>query len=262
MKRIFVLLSIFFIAASALGHGGGTSKAEVALDERLGGYVASDTVFKDEKGGITNLGRLLDRPLIIAPVYLKCTHTCPMLLTGLAEALGRLEMVTPGKDFRVVALSFDETDTPETAREKKANYIAAIGRPFPEEAWTFLTGDAENIGKFTDSIGFKIQRDDAEFSHPVAIVVVSPGGKIVRYLYGVTFLPFDIAMAVTEAAEGRVGSTARRVLMYCFSYDPTEKSYVFNVLKVTATVVIIFVGSFLSFLIISGRRRKKAENIP
>jgi protein SCO1/2 len=186
-------------------------------------------------------------------------HTCPLLLTGLAGALGKLDLATPGKDFRVIALSFDERDTPALARDKKRNYLAAAGKPFPAEAWTFLTGDKENIRKFTDSIGFTVQRDGTEFSHPVAIVVVAPGGKIVRYLYGVTFLPFDVAMAVTEAAQGTVGSPSRRVLMYCFSYDPQEKSYVFNVLKVTGTAVVFFVGSFLAYLLISTRKRRGKE---
>ncbi len=126
----------------------------------------------------------------------------PLLLTGLAQALGKLEMITPGKDFTVITLSFDEKDTPLIARDKKRNYIKAVGRPFPEKAWKFLTGDAANIRKFTDSIGFKFQRDGETTSPiPITLVVVSPQGKIVRYLDGVSFLPFDITMAVNEAAE-------------------------------------------------------------
>jgi len=195
-------------------------------------------------------------PTIVAPVYLHCSHVCPMLLTGLAEALGKMDMVRPGKDFRVVTLSFDEREGPDLAREKKPNYLAAVRRPFPADAWSFLTGDNGNIRKFTDTVGFKFQRDGEDFSHPLALIILAPGGKVVRYLYGTTFLPFELTMAVTEAAQGKIGSPAARVLSYCFSYDPLKKSYVFNILKVVGTVVILTVVSFFIYLMVTGRRKR------
>jgi protein SCO1/2 len=166
-------------------------------------------------------------------------------------------MVKPGRDFKVITLSFDDRDTPAIASDKKRNYLKAIGKPFPAEDWTFLTGDVAAVKNFTDSIGFKFQRDsEHDFSHPVTLVVIAPGGKIVRYLEGTRFLPFDVTMAVNEAAEGRVGSTGRRVLMYCFSYDPLKKSYVFNILKVVGTVVVLFVGSFFAYLMITTKKKR------
>jgi protein SCO1/2 len=187
-------------------------------------------------------------------------HECPMLLTGLAQVLGKLELVKPGKDFQVITLSFDDKDTPKTAAEKKVNYLKAVGKPFPEDSWKFLTGDAANIEKFTDSIGFKFQRDgEHDFSHPVTIVIVSPQGKIVRYLEGISFLPFDVTMALNEAAQGKIGSPARKALMYCFSYDPLKKSYVFNILKVTGTVMVLFVASFFAYLMITGKRKEQIK---
>jgi protein SCO1/2 len=257
MGKIIILLLSFSLAANtALGHETAATKADIALDEKLGQYLPADAVFTDENGKRVNLKDLADKPTIIAPVYLGCMHTCPMLLTGLAEALGKLELVKPGKDFQVITLSFDDKDTPAIARDKKQNYIKAIGKPFPADSWKFLTGDAADIKKFTDSIGFKFQRDgEHDFSHPVTLVVIAPGGKIVRYLEGVSFLPFEVTMALTEAAEGRVGSPARKALMYCFSYDPLKKSYVFNILKVTGTVMVLFVAAFLAYLMISARRK-------
>ena len=131
-------------------------------------------------------------------------HECPMLLNGLAEALGKLELVKPGRDFKVITLSFDDKDTPAIALDKKRNYVKAIGKPFPTEDWTFLTGDAVAIKKFTDSIGFKFQRDsEHDFSHPVTLVVIAPGGKIVRYLEGTSFLPFEVTMALDRGRRGQ-----------------------------------------------------------
>jgi protein SCO1 len=260
MRRLLpALFLLLFFPLSSPGHESTAARADIALEERLGQYLPADALFVDETGSRVNLRSKIDRPTIIAPVYLGCTHVCPMLLTGLAQVLGKLEMVQPGRDFKVITLSFDDKDTAAIARDKKPNYVKAVGRPFPGKDWTFLTGDAANIRKFVDSIGFRFQRDgDHDFSHPIALVVVSPEGKIVRYLYGTRFLPFEVTMALTEAAQGKVGSTTRKVLEYCFSYDPLKKSYVFNILKVTGTVVVLFVGSFLAYLLITTKKKRGA----
>jgi protein SCO1/2 len=259
MNAFFVMLTaVMALAANpAFGHESTASKADVTLEERLGQSIPEDLVFTDEHGIRTRLKDCFGKPVIIAPVYLGCQHTCPLLLSGLAQTLGRLDLVKPGRDFTVITLSFDEKDTPAVALEKKLNYLKAVSRPFPPETWKFLTGDAANIGRFTDAIGFKFQRDGVDFSHPITLVVVSPQGKIVRYLQGVTFLPFDVTMAINEAAEGRVGSPARRVLTYCFSYDPLKKSYVFNILKITATVMVLFVLSFLVYLFFTSKKKRE-----
>lgn len=259
--QIAVFAAALLTAHIAQGHETTASSADIALDEKLGQSLPSDAVFFDENGHKVTLKSLIDKPTIIAPVYLHCMHVCPMLLNGLADALGKMDLVAPGKDFRVITLSFDDRDTPVIARDKKRNYLKAIGRPFPEAEWKFLTGNAVNIKKFTASIGFKFQRDgEHDFSHPLVLVVVAPGGKIVRYLYGTSFLPFEVTMALTEAAQGRVGSATRKVLQYCFSYDPLKKSYVFNILKVTGTVMVLFVGSFLAYLLISTKKKQSGSS--
>lgn len=255
-----ILFSLLAASNIAFGHESLATKADIALDEKLGQYLPADALFIDEHGVKTNLKKSIDKPTIIAPVYLSCMHECPMLLGGLARALGKLELVKPGRDFQVITLSFDDNDTPTLALDKKRNYVKAINRPFPDDAWRFLTGDAVDIKKFTDSIGFKFQRDSKhDFSHPITLVIIAPGGKIVRYLEGTSFLPFEVTMALTEAAEGRVGSPARKALLYCFSYDPLKKSYVFNILKITATVMILFVGSFFAYLMITTKKKRGVE---
>jgi len=259
-KRVILILLMFSAASASFGHETTAVNADIALDYKLGQYVPADAVFHDENDRPVNLRNMINRPTIIAPVYLGCMHECPMLLTGLAQTLGKLDLVTPGKDFNVVTLSFDNNDTPAIALDKKRNYLKAVGRPFPGDAWSYLTGDAVNIRKFTDSIGFRFQRDgEHDFSHPITLVVIAPDGKIVRYLEGVSFLPFEVTMALTEASEGRVGSPARKALMYCFSYDPLKKSYVFNILKVTGTVMVLFVVSFLAYLMLTSKKKDSSR---
>jgi len=244
------------MASLAFGHETTARYADIAVDEKLGQVIPADIEFRDEDGRPVALKTLLDRPLIVAPVYFHCAHVCPLLLNGLADALGKMDLLKPGRDFRVVAFSFDGSETPDLAREKKPNYLAAVGRPFPPEAWRFLTGDGINIKKLTDAVGFRFQRDGEDFSHPVVLIVLAPGGKVVRYLYGTTFLPFDMTMAVTEAAAGRTGTTTSRILSYCFSYDPLQHSYVFNILKVVGTVMVLTVVSFFIYLMATGSKTK------
>jgi protein SCO1/2 len=258
-NSFFVLLFAATVLSpkTAFGNGSTTMAADIALEEKLGQSIPDDLVFTDEFGIRIKLKDCLDKPVIIAPVYLNCGHSCPLLLSGLAQTLGRLELIKPGRDFTVITLSFDEKDKPALALSRKLTYLKAVARPFPPDTWKFLTGDKKNINKFTNSIGYKVQRDGADFSHPIALVVVSPQGKIIRYLEGMNFLPFDVTMAVTEAAEGRVGSPMHKALTYCFSYDPLKKSYVFNILKIAATVMVLFVSSLLLYLVFSSKKKRE-----
>jgi protein SCO1/2 len=256
LKKLLLFILCSLIASPLLAQETPASKAVISLDEKLGRIIPPGIEMLDEKGRPADLQTMFDRPTIIAPVYLGCVHVCPMLLTGLAEVVGKIDVLKPGKDFRLITFSFDDKDGPADAADKKKNYLKAVGRPFPQDAWTFLTGKESDIRKFTSSIGFTFQRDSGhDFSHPVTLVVVAPGGKIVRYIEGVSFLPFEVTMALTEASEGKVGSPARKALMYCFSYDPLSKSYVFNILKVTGTVMVLFVVGFFAYLMVTSKKK-------
>jgi protein SCO1/2 len=165
----------------------------------------------------------------------------------------------PGKDYRVLTLSFDETEKPSLALEKKKIYLKMIEKPFPEKAWIFLTGNKENIRKLTDAMGFRFRRQGEDYLHPVALIIISRDGKITRYIYGTEFLPFDLKIALMEASEGRIGPTLSRVLRFCFSYDPKGRKYVFNTLKVTGIVTLVFALSFILFLVSKGKRKAIQE---
>jgi protein SCO1/2 len=225
----------------------------MGVEEKLGRKVPPDTVFRGEDGTKVTLGDLIKRPTVISLVYHSCGHTCPTLLAGLADLLGRVDL-KPGTDFSLLTISFDEMDTPEVAKERKRNYLAAIGKPFPESEWKFLTGDLENIRKFTDSVGFNFMREKNGFNHPVVLIVLSPDGKIVRYLYGKNFLPFDIKMAVAEAAQGKVGLSVQRLLLFCYSYDPPGRTYVFNILRVYGVVMILLIVSLFVYLTVTRKK--------
>ncbi|MBL3581631.1 SCO family protein [Oleidesulfovibrio alaskensis] len=224
------------------------------VDEKLGQYVPEGLSFTDSQGRVVDIRSVMDKPTIVAPVYYSCPTVCNILMSSIASVLPGVTL-TPGKDYKVLSVSFDELDTPELAARKKANYMQALDNAFPPEAWLFLTGDKHNIDAFMDSIGFRFQRQGRDFIHPVVLVAVSPEGKIVRYLYGSGFLPFDITMAATEAAEGKVGLSVKRVLAYCFTYDPEGKRYVFDFMRIAGIVVLSGIALFLFLLLRGGKKR-------
>jgi protein SCO1/2 len=233
-------------------------RPEIGLRERLGQSVPLHLEFSNEDGKKTQLKELIQGPTILAPVYYHCPNVCNFLLQNIAGALGQLPAV-PAKEYVVLAISFDETEKAPLAFERKKIYLQMIGKPFPAEAWRFLTGDAANIRELTDAVGFQFRREGNDFQHPVALIILSQEGKIIRYLYGTDILPFDLKMALLEASEGRVGPTVSKVMRFCFSYDPKGRRYVFNTLKVTGIATITFALLFVLFLTLKGRRSQQEE---
>ena len=228
---------------------------KVGLTEKLGESIPLDLRFTEASGKTVTLSELITVPTIIAPVYYHCPNVCNFLQNGLADVLRDVKL-EPGKEFRVISVSFDETETSETARRSQTMYMTAMNNEFPAEAWTFLTGDIHTIHQLTDAAGYRFMRQGKDFLHPVVILVVSPQGKIARYLHGTSFLPMDLTLALMEAAEGKQGQTIRKLVSFCFSYDPEQKTYVFNLLRISATVILTTLAGLLAFLILTGRKKK------
>ncbi len=228
----------------------------VGIEERLGERVPADIPVRDELGRPVRLGDLFDRPVLLAPVYYRCSNVCNVLQASLAQALPRLDRELR-QGIRVLSFSFDPDETPAVARGSKKIYRAVVRQRFPMENWLFLTADARAIERLTAAIGYRFYRDGSEFVHPVAVVVLAPGGRIVRYLEGTRFLATDLSLALLEASEGRVGSTISRLASLCYSYDPERRGYVFNILRVTGIVVFLCASVLFLVLMFGGRGRRK-----
>jgi protein SCO1/2 len=233
-----------------------TMNPEVGIDEKIGDFIPLDATFLDERGQPVKLSELITVPTLIVPIYFSCPNVCSFLQGSLAQVLPEVRL-KPDKDYRVLSISFDELEGPADARKARQTYRTAMNAPFPEEAWRFLTGDEKNIHRLLDAAGYRFARREEYFLHPVAVFVVTPEGRIVRYLHGTRLLPLDITLALTEAAEGRLGGTIRKVVQFCFSYDPGSRGYVFNLLRISAVAVILVAGGFALYLILSGRKKPK-----
>ena len=232
---------------------------DVGVTEKLGGYIAAEARFLDESGRPVTIGQIVDKPTIIVPIYFSCPNVCAIIQSSLTQVLPDVKL-TPGVDFQVISVSFDETDTPELAASQRRNYLAAMDFKYPESGWRFLTGDEKNIRLLTDSLGFGFRRSGKDFLHPVVVMAVSPKGKIARYLYGTKPLAFDLTMAATEAGKEQIGLSVKRVLAYCFSYDPAGKRYAFNFMKITASGILVILAVLLVSLLLAGRKKRRPRN--
>ena len=258
MTRAFWTLALV-MAFTPVGVGQMKPAAEVGIDEKLGTQVAMDVVLKDENGKDVTLRELVDKPTILIFNYFRCPGVCPVLINNLVQVVNELQL-EPGKDFRLVAVSFDPTDTPELARSKKANYLNQMRRPFSPDAWHFLTGTEENTKAVAESAGFNYRRQQDMYVHPGAIILLTPEGIISRYLYGTSFLPAEVTMAIQEAAGGKVRPTISKVLAFCYTYDPEGRTYAFSVTRFAGSIVVLLAIVFVVF-VLRGKAKKTGSAI-
>ena len=255
------LLSALVLTGSALAGPAGETQPEhaavtdpaVGIDEKLGSTIALDLTLRDEANQPVTLRRLIDKPTLLTLNYFRCSNICTPQLNGLVAALNQTQ-AEPGKAFQVITVSFDERDTPEIAAQKRINYLRTLTRPFPPEAWRFLTGDAAVTRALADSVGFRFKQQGKDFSHPASIMVLSPKGELTRYLYGVSFLPADLQMAVAEAERGQARPTIPKWLSICYSVDPEGRRQAFSITRLAAILTLLGAGTFVAVLLFRGRR--------
>ncbi|MGW8193280.1 MAG: SCO family protein [Desulforhopalus sp.] len=258
---LMLVMAMFYLPCLARGESGSglleQTKTILAdtdrdntrwVEEKTGQFLPLDLEFTDETGETVRLGDIIDRPTILLPIYFYCPNICSRNLSNLAIALNNLSS-RPGKDYRVVALSFNEAETFEDAALAKKNYLKILDDGFPAAEWRFLTGSAESIRAATDAVGFRFQKvDDETFIHPAALMAIAGDGKIIRYVYG-SFLAGDIDMALSDASSGRPSLSVKRLLAFCFNYDPDKNKAIFQQVKATVLVVfgLIVAGVFIYF---------------
>ena len=235
---------------------------EVGFDQRLNERVPLDVELQDEEGRTRPLGTYFGtRPVVLAFVYYDCPMLCTQVLSALTSAL-RVLSLEPGRDFDLVAVSFDPRETPALAAEKKAVFVERFGRPSAREGWHFLTGSDVSIARLTAAAGFRYVWDEPtkQFAHPSGLVVLTPDGRLARYLFGLEYGPRDLRLALVEAAEGRVGSVIDTVLLYCYQYDPAKGRYglvVMGTLRVAGIVTVLALGAFVIIMLRRERRSRR-----
>jgi protein SCO1 len=225
----------------------------VGIQQRLEQQIPLDLAFRDETGKTVQLGDYIGKkPVILNFVYYSCPMLCPELLIGLESSLKVLKFDV-GKEFDVVTVSFDPSDTPQRAAAKKADILKRYKRPGAENGWHFLTGQAQSITALAEAAGFKYHFDKktGQFAHATAIMVLTSEGKLSQYYYGVEFSPKDLRLSLIQASDNKIGTMTDAVLLYCFHYDPATGKYsvlIGHVIQVAGGLTILLIGGMLLLL--------------
>lgn len=276
MKKIYLtaaLIAIAATAASAQSNVPGVNPSasapasqmpavlsEVRFEQRLNEQLPLDARFKDAAGRDVTLGDFFGkRPVVLAFVYYECPMLCTQVLNGLTSSLGVLDE-TVGREFDVVAISFDPRETPALADGKKKSHLDRYKRPESADGWHFLTGDEANIKAVTDAAGFHYVWDEKtqQFAHPSGIIVATPQGKLSRYFFGIEYAPRDVKFALVESSAGKIGNAIDQLLLYCYHYDPATGSYGFVAMGAVRVAGAVTVLALVGFVLMSIRRDMRA----
>jgi len=256
-KKICLIFLFLFWVGVSLSQPNLNPKIEVGVIEHLGETIPLNLVFNNEEDKNIPLSSLITKPTVLSLVYFDCPGICSPLQEGIADVIDKAQLEL-GKDYQVITISFNYQDTPEKARKKKVNFVNKISKE-KSKNWFYLTGDSANINSIMEATGFRAKKVGMDWVHPGVLIILSPEGKITRYLYGLSYLPFDFKLAIIEAQKGYARPSINKVLDYCFSYDPSGRKYKLDVTRISATIIIFFALSFFTYMMIKYNRKNKKK---
>lgn len=235
---------------------------QVAVEQRLNTQVPLNPTFRDETGKTVRLGDYFGkRPVILVLAYYECPMLCTVVLNELTRSLNALDY-TIGKEFEVITVSISPTETPELALKKKQTYLSAYKKKGAEHGWHFLVGDEPNIKALANAVGFQYTYDPRtkQYAHPAVIMILTPQGKLSRYLLGIEFAARDLKFALIEASEGKIGNPVTSAVLYCFQYDPSSGKYglvILRVVQLAGLITVLSLGLLIGGALLLERRRSK-----
>jgi protein SCO1/2 len=257
MKQFFVAALVAMLFAvrcvGASPRGLPSQLRGVGIDQHLNAQLPFNAVFTDDAGSHVTLGEFFGKkPVLFAPVYYTCPMLCSQILSGVVAGLRPLSL-KPGRDFEVVAMSINPSETAADARSKRDQYSRSYSSRDGTNGWHFLVGSQQSIDQVTRAIGFRYHWDPVNkmFVHASGIMILTPEGKIARYFYGVEYEPKDLKLGLIEASHNTIGTPVDQVLLFCYHYDPTTGKYgaaVLNLLRVVAGAVLALLAGGLIFL--------------
>lgn len=281
MKALLLLLALWAPGALATPEIPLELK-DVGVEEKLGSAVDLNLLFRDETGLTVPLRTVVNghKPTLLFLVYYSCPSLCNFFLNGALEVMKKMSL-SPGKDYNILTVSIDPRETPELAAKKRQSYLQALGRKGAEEGWRFWVNDQtmakipaemqiSSVAKagerltsaraLADQVGFRYRYDpkDDQYAHAAAMMVLTPEGKISRYLYGISFQPRDLRLALVEAADSKIGNAIDRLLLFCYHYDPKSRTYaifISNLMRAASAVTVLLIGLWVALLFRSERRK-------
>ena len=227
---------------------------QVRVSENIGLTIPLGLNFVDPNGMRVSLSQFFNRrrPVIIQFAYYTCPMLCHLVSTGLANGINGLS-VSMRDTYDVVTVSLNPNDTVPAAMGFQDKYHQLADVPGISKNWRFLMGDATSIEQLSSALGFRYRYEPktGQFAHSAVIFILTPDGQISRYLYGISFDPFDLKMALLEAADRKTIKSVDKLLLFCYNYDPQSKKYVIYAMRVmriggvlTVLLIVCFIGFF------------------
>ncbi|MBV9496736.1 MAG: SCO family protein [Acidobacteria bacterium] len=264
MTALVLLLALPLCAQSSSAPPKLPGKA--ALQQKLGSQLPLDTQVRDDDGSVHRLRDYFTsgRPVLLQFMYYRCPMLCSIVGDGLVRSLTELRYDV-GKEYDVVTLSIDPRDMPKNAALKKDEYVRHYGRLSTAGGFHFLTANETAIKHIAEAAGFEFSYDPQsdQFAHAAGILVVTPSGKISRYLYGFEYKPRDLRLALTEASEGKIGGAAEQLLLLCYHYDPAIGKYSRSAMifvRAGGITTVFALAGFIVFMVRTDRKPKKTDN--
>jgi len=272
VRGLFVITAAFIAAITICAVGAraevfradGTEDdvlKQVGVDEHPGDELPLDAVFTDQDGDEVTLGDCIgDKPSILVLNFYECPMLCPITFSKLTDTMNRMESLKLGKEYHVIALSFDPEEKPPLAKEKADEVYGMLKGGVPgKSSFPFLTGTKDQIDRVTKAVGYRYVKVDQGYAHPSVTIILTPDGRISRYLYGVERDPRDLKLALIEASGGKVGgpSLVTRALLYCYQYDPNTGKYslvAVNAMKLAGVITLVIIGGLLLVLWLMERK--------
>lgn len=259
------LLGAWHLAA---GSGAADAKplpANVGVDEHVGAELPRELRVTDQSGRERALGELMEpgKPMLISLAYYHCPGLCDISLRELASSLRDLGWKL-GEDYTALTLSIDPKDTPDTAAAKRSNVLALL-RANDAPVWPFAVTDEATVQALTGALGYRYDYDPGtrQYAHPAVSVVITPSGKIARYLYGPTLELRSVRLALREARLGRGGASELidRTILSCFQYDPATQRYsllILGVMRGGAALIALLLAIAIAVFVHRGKLRRSA----
>lgn len=268
---VLLLIAGLAIASLAWGpgdqldgdHPPGVPVEEISFDQNLGAQIPLDLSFQDDHGQNVHLSDFFGRkPVILLFAYYECPMLCPLVLEDLTHKLQGLSF-SAGDQFEFVTISLDPGETPHLAADKKAAYLQDYGHAGADRGWHFLTGDKDNIETVARSVGIRYRYDETidAYAHPTGVVILTPQGRISRYIFGLDYSARDLRLALVEASNDEVGSPVDQLFLLCYRYDPVTGQYsllINNILRIGALMTTLAVLALVGWML----WRDRKENVP
>ena len=233
----------------------------VTITEHLDEILPLELEFTDEQGEPVKLADYFqgEQPVILQMGYYRCPMLCNLVLNEAISGLSGVEDLSAGKDFKLLSVSVNPKEGPELAKVKREGYLLEYNRDGASRGFHFLVGSEENSKALADAVGFQYRlQPDGEYAHAAALFIITPDGRISRYLYGVGYEPRTLRFALMEGAEGRIGSTLQRFILWCHIYDPESGSYVllaFRIMQLGGIITLFLLVSGVGWLWLRDRDR-------